>query len=32
VEWRDDARTGYRKPDPGGIYIEPSYGPEIARG
>jgi hypothetical protein len=32
VEWRDDARAPYRKPDPGGIYIEPTYGPEIPVG
>jgi hypothetical protein len=32
VEWRDDARAPYRKPDPGGIYIDPTYGPEIPRG
>lgn len=32
VEWRDDARAPYRRPDPGGIYIDPTYGPEIPVG
>ena len=32
AEWRDDARAPYRIPDSGGIYIEPTYGPELPQG
>lgn len=32
AEYRDDARAPYRVPDPGGIYLQPTYGPELPVG